>query len=106
VLGSTLESLQGLVEGAKELDSAPRSQLRYLVEQLSRGRTLSELAFLELAKEAKDALARARLKSLWRQAANNGPRMTELLDLVEINEIARLGRSSEAALAGGEDANV
>jgi hypothetical protein len=97
VLGDGLHSLQGLVEGAKKLQGAPRSQLRYLVDQLPRGRTLSELAFVELSKEAKDALAQAGLKSLWRRAANNGPWLTALLDLVEIAEIARLGRNAETA---------
>ncbi len=106
VLGNTLDSLQGLVEGAKRLDGAPRSQLRYLVEQLPRGRTLSELAFVELSREAKGALDDAGLESLWRRAANNGPWLTGLLDLVEIAEITRLGRSLEATLTDGEDAHV
>jgi hypothetical protein len=48
VLGQGLDSLQGLVRGAEQLAGAPRSQLRYLVDQLPRGRALSELAFAEL----------------------------------------------------------
>ena len=106
VVGQDLDSLQGLVRGAEQLARAPRSQLRYLVDQLPRGRTLSELAFVELSKEAKGALDEAGLKSLWRQAANNGPWLTALLDLVEVAEIERLGRSSEGALADREDAHV
>ncbi|MCC7411570.1 MAG: hypothetical protein IT495_08055 [Gammaproteobacteria bacterium] len=106
VVGQGLDSLQGLVHGAAKLAGAPRSQLRYLVDQLPRGRTLSELAFVELSREAKGALDEAGLKSLWRGATNNGPWLTELLDLVEIAEIARLGHSSEAALADREDAHV
>ncbi|MCG3173790.1 MAG: hypothetical protein GMKNLPBB_01992 [Myxococcota bacterium] len=95
VLGDRLSSLQGLVEGAKKLQAAPRSQLRYLVDQLARGRSLTELAFAELAKEARAALEEAGVKAPWRRASNGGPWLTELLDLVEISEIARLGRSAE-----------
>src|SRR5690606_30496354 len=85
VLGETrIDSLQGLVRGAGQLTRAPRSQLRYLVEQLSRGRALSELAFAELPQEAKGPLAEAGVTSPWRRAANNGPWLTALLDLVEI----------------------
>ncbi len=47
---------------------APRSQLRYLVDQLSRGRALSELAFAELPQEAKGPLAEAGVKEPWRRA--------------------------------------
>jgi hypothetical protein len=95
VLGHGLDSLQGLVHAAEQVALAPRSQFRYLVDQLPRGRMLSELAFVELSSEAKSALDEARLKSLWRRPANNGPWLTPLLDLVEIAEIARLGRSAE-----------
>lgn len=95
VLGETrIDSLQGLVRGAGQLTRAPRSQLRYLVEQLSRGRALSELAFAELPQEAKGPLAEAGVTSPWRRAANNGPWLTALLDLVEIAEIGRLGRNT------------
>jgi hypothetical protein len=95
VLGEGLGTLQGLVESAKKLEKAPRSQLRYLVDQLPRGRVLSELAFAELPREARAALDAAGVKAPWRRAANNGPWLTELLDLVEISEIPRLGRSAE-----------
>jgi hypothetical protein len=94
-LGEGLGTLQGLLHGAKKLEKAPRSQLRYLVDQLPRGCALSELAFAELAKEARGALEEAGVKVPWRRAPNNGPWLTELLDLVEISEIARLGRSAE-----------
>jgi hypothetical protein len=93
VLGDKLDSLQGLLAGAKKLKSAPRSQLRYLVEQLSRGRALSELAFAELSKQAKDPLAEAGVEEPWRRAGNAW--ITPLLDLVEIAEIERLGRKAE-----------
>lgn len=93
VLGETrIDSLQGLVRGAGQIARAPRSQLRYLVEQLSRGRVLSELAFAELPQEAKGPLAEAGVKEPWRRAGNAW--ITALLDLVEIAEIGRLGRNT------------
>jgi hypothetical protein len=95
-LGEGLQSLQGLVEAARKLQRAPRSQLRYLVDQLARGRALTELAFAELSVEARAALKEAGVKAPWCRASANGPWLTELLDLVEIAEIARLGRSVEA----------
>jgi hypothetical protein len=94
VLGQGLDTLEGLVRAAEQLAGAPRSQLRYLVEQLPRGRALSDLAFAELSKEAKEALARAGVGSAWRRASNSAPWLTSLLDLVEIAEISRLGRAS------------
>ncbi|MBX3185135.1 MAG: hypothetical protein KIT72_00035 [Polyangiaceae bacterium] len=98
VLGETqVESLQGLVRGAQQLARAPRSQLRYLVDQLPRGHALSELAFAELPQEAKGPLAEAGVREPWRRTANNGPWLTALLDLVEIAEIARLGRNTARA---------
>lgn len=93
VLGERrIDSLQGLVGGAGQLTRAPRSQLRYLIEQLSRGRALSELAFAELSQEAKGPLAEAGVKEPWRRADNAW--VTALLDLVEIAEIGRLGRNT------------
>lgn len=92
VLGKGLGTLQGLVEGAQTLEKAPRSQLRYLVDQLPRGRMLSELAFEELANEARAALQQAGVQKPWQGPSNDGHWWTEVLDLVEIAEIARLGR--------------
>jgi len=89
------DSLQGLVRGAQQLTRAPRSQLRYLVDQLSRGRALSELAFAELPQEAKGPLAEAGVNEPWRLAGTAS--ITALLDLVEIAEIGRLGRTTERA---------
>jgi len=106
VLGEGTGSLQGLVNGAEELKLAPRSQLRYLVDQLPHGRVLSELAFAELAQEAKGPLAKAGVTTPWRRAANNGPWLTALLDLVEITEIARLGRNTEHTNSRREVAHV
>ncbi len=94
VLGEGLGTLQGLVSGAAKLNNAPRSQLRYLVDQLSRGRTLSELAFEELSSEARKALNEAGISRVWKATSNNGALLTELFDLVEVFEIARLGKSA------------
>lgn len=109
VLGERrVDSLQGLVRGAQQLARAPRSQLRYLVDQLPRGRALSDLAFAELPKEAKGPLAEAGVtaKELWRRTSNNGPCLTALLDLVEIAEISRLGRKPQRTDADREVARV
>lgn len=107
VLGEPrVDSLQGLVHGAQQLARAPRSQLRYLVDQLPLGRALSELAFAELPQEAKGPLAEAGVTESWRRSANNGPWLTALLDLVEIAEIARLGRNTERTDADQEAAHV
>lgn len=106
VLGSELDSLQRLLEAAEYLKNAPRSQLRYLVEQLPRGRALTELAFAELSNEAREALERAGIRAdeIWTRTADGGFSVTPLLDLVEIAEIPRLGtkqsgeqRAEEAA---------
>ncbi|MGE0756078.1 MAG: hypothetical protein AB7O38_03620 [Pirellulaceae bacterium] len=106
VLGRGLDSLQGLVTAAEMLRHGPRSQFRYLVEQLPRGRALSELAFQELSKEAIDALKKAGVKDkeLWRRAGNVW--LTALLDLVEITEIAHLGRYAEHSDIKREVAHV
>ncbi|MEQ9406516.1 MAG: hypothetical protein RIK87_02275 [Fuerstiella sp.] len=93
VLGRDIDSLQGLVDGAEKLKDAPRSQFRYLVDQLPRGRALAELAFAELPQEAKGPLAKAGVEEPWRVAGNAS--ITPLLDLVEISEIARLGQRFE-----------
>ena len=106
VLGRGLDSLQGLVAAMGNLKGIARSQLRYLVEQLPRGRALSELAFAELPKGARDTLARVGVKEVWRRAANNGPWLTTLLDLVEIAEIANLGRGDDRTDATPETADV
>lgn len=105
VLGDDLRSLEGLLEGAKKLQAAPRSQLRYLVDQLARGRALAELAFAELSKEARAALDEAGVKAPWRRTSDNRAWLTELLDLVEIAEIGRLGRNVDAAQAATEAAH-
>ncbi len=98
MLGNGLDCLQGLVCGASKLNDAPRSQLRYLIDQLPRGRVLSDLAFAELSEKTKVALEAAGIQNLWRGSTNiNGPWLTEVLDLVEIYEIGRLGRADQVA---------
>lgn len=100
VLGDGLSTLQGLVKGAQELKLAkndqnhrqtPRSQLRYLLDQLPKGCTVAELAWRELSPQASDALKNAGISEVWKQSTNNGPLRTELLDLIEVAEIALLG---------------
>lgn len=106
VLGEGTRTLQGLVNGAEKIKGAPRSQLRYLVEQLPRGRALSALAFAELPRDAKGLLAEAGVTGPWRRTANDRPWITALLDLVEIAEIARLGRNTARVDAEEEAAHV
>jgi hypothetical protein len=98
VLGEGLDSLQGLLHAAASLQAAPRSQLRYLVEQLPRGRALSELAFAELSPEARAALHEAGVHEVWTRSPS-GAWLTSVLDLVELLEIPRLGRAG--TLVGG-----
>jgi hypothetical protein len=108
VLGEGLDSLEGLLKGVHKLEGAPRSQLRYLVDQLPRGRMLSDLAFAELSEQARSALTDAGIgDSLWRKSEQRGPWMTALLDLVEVYEIPRLGRRRASRIAPGvvEDQN-
>ena len=105
-LGEGTDSLQGLVNRVEKLKHLPRSQLRYLVDQLPLGRTLTELAFAELPQEVKGPLAEADVTTPWRRAANNGPWLTALLDLVEVAEIARLGRNAEYVESKREVAHV
>lgn len=105
VLGKDLDTLQGLVRAAERIACAPRSQLRYLIDQLPRGRVLSELAFEELSTEAREALGKAGVETAWRRPSTDGPWLTELLDLVEVAEIARLGSSAERSRTEGEVAH-
>lgn len=99
VLGGGLGTLEGLLNSAENLKQAPRSQLRYLVDQLPRGHALADLAFAELSKEAREALENAGVKTPWQRAQESGAWLTPLLDLVEILEIERLGSSAGAHTA-------
>lgn len=98
VLGNGLDRLQGLLATTEKIKDAPRSQLRYLVEQLPRGRTLSDLAFDELSQEARKALESVGIKEIWTKV-NDGPRLTSILDVVEVSEIARFGRGLKCLAA-------
>lgn len=91
-VGDGLDSLQGLLGAEEKLRDAPRSQLRYLVEQLPRGRALSELAFAELSQEARKALGSAGVNEVWTRI-DGDTLLTSVLDLVEISEIRRLGQA-------------
>ncbi len=93
VLGDDTSSLEGLVEASRKLEQAPRSQLRYLVDQLPRGRALSELAFEGLSPEARKALESAGIFRVWSSIETGGSWITSVLDLVEVFEIDRLGRA-------------
>lgn len=93
VLGDGLDSLQGLIGAAEKIEGAPRSQLRYLVEQLPRGRALAELAFDELSQEARNALEKAGVEQVW-EDSGDGLLLTSVLDLVEIYEVRRLGQTT------------
>lgn len=72
-----------------------RSQLRYLAEQLSRGETLAQLAWHELAPATRRALEEAKVSGPWDPASAGtsaaSPTFTSLIDLVEVLEIPRLG---------------
>ena len=92
VLGDALSSVEGLLLATGSLAEAPRSQLRYLVDQLHRGKALSDLAFTELSKKAREALKDAGISEVWSRSGGGRPYLTSVLDLVEVFEIARLGR--------------
>ena len=92
VVGKELASLDGLIQRAKKLKDASRSQLHYLVETLSQGKTLAELAFAELSPATKRALEEkdVGVNEVWSKQEGE-PFLTSILDLVEVLEIPRLG---------------
>lgn len=94
VLGDGVDRLQGLLKAADALKGAPRSQLRYLVDQIPRGKTLAELAFEELSPEAREGFKKAGVREVWTAGDDGGRYITSLLDLVELSEIERLGRTA------------
>lgn len=109
VLGEGLNTLQGLVKASHHLECAPRSQFRFLVEQLSLGEELANLAFDELSPSAREALNKAGVNEVWQTRSATGAPcccMTPLLDLVEVFEINKLGsqRSTGQASAHSETA--
>ena len=105
VLGGGFDSLEGLLRAAQSLEGAPRSQLRYLVDQLPKGRYLSDLAFAELSPAARKALNEAGITQVWTEAwshpAKGSPLVTSILDLVEVYEIRRLGRAGTDLTGAG-----
>jgi len=105
ILGSGLDTLQGLLEASRVLkDEAARSQLRDLVEWLPRGRHQATLRWRELPTETRELLKRAGLEQLWQPVDGKGWK-TPLADLVEIYEISRLGRGKERAAAPSHGAS-
>jgi hypothetical protein len=96
VLGSVGDhaTLEGLLAGAAALEGAPRSQLRFLVDQLSLGRSLADLAYAEASRETRASLESAGLSTIWTTTGDGAPSVTSLLDLVEVYEIGRLGRQT------------
>lgn len=91
VLTNTGSSLEGLLKNAKAINRAPRSQLRYLQNELFKGRTLAELAFEELSSDTRKAFAGAGVKSVWTSVGNGSQQQytTKLYDIIEILEILR-----------------
>ncbi|MBM3298898.1 MAG: hypothetical protein FJY85_02985 [Deltaproteobacteria bacterium] len=99
ILGDGVDSLQGLLAKAKELEKgsdndsihAARSQLRHLVSQLGKGRLWANLCFGELPEATKGMLKKVGVESPWVDAADQPGRWkTHLFDLVDIYEIQRL----------------
>jgi hypothetical protein len=101
VLGDGLATLDGLLKAKDRLVDAPRSQFRYLVDQLHRGKTLSELAFAELSEKARNALSEAKVSEVWTRESATEPYLTPLVDLIEVFEIDKLGRAGSARATGG-----
>ncbi len=101
VLGTQTDSLQGLLKASRALEDSPRSQLRYLLEQLPRGRALSEMAFAELPSATRKAFP----LGVWIRHGDdeNGPLMTSVLDVVDLYEIGRLGRAGIALVKDDEE---
>ena len=93
-LGSSLDTLEGLLEAAAHLSQAPRSQARFLVDQLPRGRSLAELAFAELSPAARQAFEKVGVKEVWTELEAKGIFTTPILDLIEVCEIPKLGSAS------------
>lgn len=93
VIGDTLGCLQGLIEKAKKLEDAPRSQLRSLVNALDEGLTISQLSLQSCPARTRQALESAGInrETLWFGEAEH-VRQTALRDLVEVLETKRLGK--------------
>lgn len=91
VLGEGLGALQGLLDASEQLRDASRSQLRTLAEQLFLGRQLAELYYRELSGTARKILQSVGLVGVWAEMGDVVS--TPVLDLVEVSEIPRLGRT-------------
>jgi len=91
-------SLEALLESEKQLAAAPRSQRRWLANEVERGRRHAELCLAELRRASPQAfnafescglVERNGQSGLWRQGGDN-VYLTILRDLVEITEIRNL----------------
>jgi hypothetical protein len=93
VLGKGLDSLEGLLAAGSKVKDLPRAPLHYMMQQLVRGRHLSETALLACPPNVLDKLRDAGIESetLWSPPPIS---TTSLLDLIEVVEIARMGRES------------
>jgi hypothetical protein len=101
--------LEGLVEGAKALDSssghdsAARSPLRSLRTACERGRLSGELAFSSLpdAVQAHLGWRHGQEAALWKRLGDDSPPiyLTRALDIIGIREISRLGNKNDDATA-------
>lgn len=91
-LGTALEQEDG---------RAARSQLRAMVDALAEGEMEAELALASLPADARRRLALAGIETPWESAPEEA-RLTRLLDLVEVSEIDRLGRTKGPAASRTE----
>ncbi|MGH6814488.1 MAG: Cas10/Cmr2 second palm domain-containing protein [Hyphomicrobiaceae bacterium] len=114
LLGSGLDSVEGLLEAAERIDqdvrdgNAARSQLRTLCQDLSRGMMSGMASFAALPSETRDVLKDQKLDGAW-QLCGNGKNekwvMSRIPDLVEVFEIWRLGRRKSTQAAGSSKAS-
>lgn len=102
VLGDSVNSLEGLLnkaaniggEGAGVEAGVARSQLRFFVPQLERGRCWSELCFEELPESCRKTLKGLHIGKLWEESGPDRWK-TVLFDLVEISEIGHLATNRQ-----------
>jgi hypothetical protein len=103
ILGSGLETVEGLCRAAVELEGrvrsrqAARSQLRTLIESLPLGKLHADLAWQSLAVETQRAMRAAGVVGPWTSFTSApNTHLSRLIDLVEVFEIGRLGRQTRS----------
>jgi hypothetical protein len=103
--GISQRSLEWLIDSTQKVsgdsgtaDDAARSQLKGLTEKLKMGKTLGQLAWLELPEATRKSLIKAGFDgtSPWIESADKKVTSTSVYDFVELMEIAHLGRQSRA----------